>query len=308
MKPIKILIVEDELLIARNLAKKLKKIGYSVTEIVSSSEAGLKSIDECCPDLILMDIVIKGEKDGIDTATEINENYQIPIIYLTAYADDLTLERAEKTGSYGYILKPYSEKELHATIKMALSKHQQYQSILEKSILDPLTDLYNRRYLEEALDKELLRAKRHQYPVSLILIDIDHFKQVNDNYGHNTGDEVLKRMADIMRNNVRNSDIICRYGGEEILILLPECSLEKSSFIAELLRKIVSEIKVACDNFTLTNITISAGIASFPDHGLTRKALIEVADVALYQAKAQGRNQIVVGKSSSSYLSSPEFT
>lgn len=296
MEPTKILIVEDELLIARNLAKKLKKMGYDVTAIVSSYEAALKSISDCCPDLILMDIVIKGEKDGIDTATEINENYHIPIIYLTAYADDLTLERAEKTGSYGYILKPYSEKELHASIKMALSKHQQYQSILEKSILDPLTDLFNRRYMEEALEKELSRAERHQYPVSLILIDIDHFKQVNDKYGHDTGDEVLKVIANIMRNTVRQSDIICRYGGEEILILLPECSLEQAFFIADSIGKNVSTMQLYYNTHNLSNITISSGIAGFPEHGSKRKTIIQAADLALYQAKANGRNQAVVAK------------
>ena len=296
MEPTKILIVEDELLIARNLAKKLKKLGYYVTAIVSSYEAAFQSIRDCCPNLILMDIVIKGEKDGIHTATEINENYHIPIIYLTAYADDVTLERAEKTGSYGYILKPYSEKELHASIKMALSKHKQYEHILEKSILDPLTDLFNRRYMEEALEKELSRAERHQYPISLILIDIDHFKQVNDKYGHHTGDEVLKVIANVLRNSVRQSDIICRYGGEEILILLPECSLQQSFFIADSIRKDISQIELDYNSHHLSNITISAGIASYPDHGSNRKTIIHAADVALYQAKANGRNQVVVAQ------------
>jgi signal transduction histidine kinase len=125
MSDIKILIVEDELLIAKNLARKLEKLGYRVVDIVSSGSAALQRAAEKKPDLILMDIVIKGELDGIETAAKINERLNIPVIYTTAYADDYTLGRAEKTGSYGYAIKPFKERELHATIKMALSKHQE---------------------------------------------------------------------------------------------------------------------------------------------------------------------------------------
>ena len=130
----KILIVEDELLIAKGLSRKLAKLGYTVVDIVSSGTKAIQRATEIKPDLILMDIVIKGDMDGIETAAKINENLGIPVVYLTAYADDQTLDRAEITGSYGYILKPFKERELHATIKMALKKHQQ-QVQVEKSLL-----------------------------------------------------------------------------------------------------------------------------------------------------------------------------
>lgn len=124
-KAINILIVEDELLIAKNLSHKLENLGYQIVGIVSSGADAIQRAGEMEPDLILMDIVIKGDIDGIETAVIINQKFDIPIIYTTAYADDETLQRAENTGSYGYLLKPFKQRELHATIKIALSKHQE---------------------------------------------------------------------------------------------------------------------------------------------------------------------------------------
>lgn len=122
---INILIVEDELLIAKNLSHKLEKLGYQIADIVSSGADAIQRAGEIKPDLILMDIVIKGEIDGIETAAIIHQELDIPIIYTTAYADDETLQRAENSGSYGYLLKPFKEREIHATIKIALMKHQE---------------------------------------------------------------------------------------------------------------------------------------------------------------------------------------
>jgi signal transduction histidine kinase len=122
---INILIVEDELLIAKNLSHKLESLGYQIVGIVSCGADAIQRAGEMKPDLILMDIVIKGDIDGIETAVIINQKFDIPIIYTTAYADDETLQRAENTGSYGYLLKPFKQREVHATIKIALSKHQE---------------------------------------------------------------------------------------------------------------------------------------------------------------------------------------
>lgn len=131
MENINILIVEDELLIAKGLARKLKKMGYTVIDIVTSGQAALDAIAQQMPDLILMDIAIQGEIDGIETAGKIVAAYNLPIIYVTAYADDDTLERAGLTGSYGYILKPYKEREVHAAIQIALKKHKQAIALQE---------------------------------------------------------------------------------------------------------------------------------------------------------------------------------
>lgn len=131
MNTVQILIVEDELLIAKGLARKLKSLGYTVVGIVSSGIAAIEKVAETNPDLVLMDIVIKGDMDGIETAAKIHEQYGTPVIYLTAYADDSTLERAESTGSYGYLLKPFKEREVHAAIRMALKRYEQEVQVKE---------------------------------------------------------------------------------------------------------------------------------------------------------------------------------
>lgn len=131
MNTSQILIVEDELLIAQSLARKLTKLGYTIAGIVSSGESAILATIEKVPDLVLMDVVIKGEIDGIETAYKIYKDYGIPVIYLTAYADDETLRRAEKTGCYGYILKPFKERELNASIRMAINKHQQETQVVK---------------------------------------------------------------------------------------------------------------------------------------------------------------------------------
>ncbi|MBZ8178728.1 hybrid sensor histidine kinase/response regulator [Oscillatoria salina] len=147
MNEVKILIVEDELLIAKSLSRKLQALGYTVVSVVSSGLAALQKTIELNPDLILMDIAIKGNYDGIETANMIRESHNIPIVYLTAYADDDTLARAEKSGSYGYILKPFKERELHATIKIALKKHEEQLKIAEILAASQASNEEKKRYI-----------------------------------------------------------------------------------------------------------------------------------------------------------------
>jgi diguanylate cyclase len=167
MTNVKILIVEDELLIANNLARKLSKLGYEIVEIVSSGEKAIQMVGEKQPNLVLMDIVIKGEIDGIQAAAQISKKYGIPVIYLTAYADDETLSRAKSTTPFGYILKPFKDRELQVTIEIALQKHQDdleqkrayisqvrevEQKLSQVQKFDPLTQLFNRHGLQEEFD------------------------------------------------------------------------------------------------------------------------------------------------------------
>ncbi len=201
MSGTRILIVEDELLIAKGLSRKLNKLGYIVVDIVSSGKTALEKVAEHQPDLVLMDIVIKGEIDGIETTAKIHEFSNIPVIYLTAYADDRTIEKAETSGSYGYILKPYKERELHATIKMALHKHQkdvklqdslvkaetlsqeksQHLSTTSHDLRNPLTTImmsaelleqYGRKLSEDKKLNLLKRIKTAANNMNLLLEDV----------------------------------------------------------------------------------------------------------------------------------------
>jgi diguanylate cyclase (GGDEF)-like protein len=294
MEPNKILIVEDELLIARDLSQKLKKQGFEVTGIVTSGQAALQAIATAPPDLILMDIVIKGNQDGISTAVSIRERYDIPVLFLTAYADDETLQRAESTGAYGYLLKPFNERELLTTIRMTLRKHQQFQRLEEQSTRDALTGLFNRRHVITILPRECGYSKQYSYPLSFILIDIDHFKDFNDSYGHDAGDYVLQLVSQLLQTSVRKTDLVCRYGGEEVLILLPKCPLDQAKSIAEGLRKKVSDLEPYYQGQFLRPLTISLGVASFPLHAQDGQSVIKAADTALYVAKSKGRNQVVI--------------
>ncbi|MEB3161528.1 MAG: diguanylate cyclase [Synechocystis sp.] len=294
MSAVTILIVEDELLIARDLSQRLKKNAFQVVGVASSGTKAHELIAASPPDLVLMDIVIKGDKDGIVLAQEVHDQYNLPVIFLTAYADSETLQRSEQSGAYGYILKPFNEAELLVTIKLALQKHQQYTTLHQQSTRDALTGLFNRRFLEETLGKEEVKYHRYQREFSIILIDIDHFKRFNDTYGHAAGDYVLQRVSHLLQNHVRRMDLVCRYGGEEMLILLPECGLEHAGEVAETIRTALSAMQIAYEGADLGTVTASLGVACYPHHGGTGNETINTADQCLYQAKQNGRNQVVI--------------
>jgi diguanylate cyclase (GGDEF)-like protein len=167
----------------------------------------------------------------------------------------------------------------------------------EISITDSLTGLYNRKHLMETLDKEVSRCQRHSQAFSLMVIDIDHFKKYNDTYGHLAGDEVLRRLASIFRESVRNSDYAARYGGEEFIIMLPQIGPEQGVEAAERIRHKVAEEKFAGEGEPIS-VTISVGVASYPDNGEDTESVIRKADEALYEAKELGRNQVVLANAS----------
>lgn len=173
-----------------------------------------------------------------------------------------------------------------------LHEIQELQSRLqEQAIRDALTGLFNRRYLDETLPRELSRAKRDGYWLSLIMVDIDHFKQVNDTYGHSAGDEVIRSLGAILRQGTREGDIACRYGGEEFIVALPRMGIEDALVRAEKWRTEVEAILVRHGDFNI-RFTISAGVSGYPDQASDHEQLIECADVALYLSKKNGRNRV----------------
>ncbi|MBK9780051.1 MAG: GGDEF domain-containing protein [Anaerolineales bacterium] len=161
----------------------------------------------------------------------------------------------------------------------------------EQAIRDPLTGVFNRRYFAEALDNETARAKRENSPFSLVVLDVDHFKKVNDTYGHKCGDLVLQTLAKFLQENTRRSDIVCRFGGEEFVLLMPDAPLEDAYERAELFRK-KFEGMVNMYEGTEIRATFSAGVASFPVHADSGETLLGLADQALYASKAEGRNRV----------------
>jgi len=474
-----IMVVEDEKIIAMDIQNSLTKLGYDVKAVVASGEEAIQKAATERPDLVLMDIMLEGEMDGVQAAEQIRERFNIPIVYLTAYADDKTLQRAKQTGPFGYAIKPFAEKELHSTIEVALYKHKMEAAsqqanqklskqlkelerrnheitllnemghllqscstvedacavvaqfarqlfpmeagmlylfnplrnlfeavvtwgaappkpeeqaftpdaclalrrgeaywaedaevgslcrhvgesppacslcvprmaqgdvvvvlhlqnlhslqsgaepegltepkrhlavtvaehialalsnlkLLEKlrglSISDPLTGLFNRRYMEESLKRELRRAKRMGTPVGIVMLDLDHFKQFNDTFGHEVGDALLRDFGALLMAGTRGGDVACRYGNEEFVIILPGASLEDTYKRAEQFRKKVKRLHIQPHSESRAAVNLSAGVAIFPDHGATGEAILQTVDAALHRAKAKGRDLVVIAQ------------
>lgn len=179
-------------------------------------------------------------------------------------------------------------------LRIQLDEIAKLQAALkEQAIRDGLTGLYNRRYLDETLERELARAHRENLPLCMVMLDIDHFKRLNDTYGHQAGDDALRAMAGELHHHVRAEDIVCRYGGEEFLILMPHITLSVATERAESWRRAIEGIRLDAEG-TEIGFTASLGVAAYPEHGRTPDALTRSADLALYAAKSRGRNRVVV--------------
>jgi diguanylate cyclase (GGDEF)-like protein len=179
-------------------------------------------------------------------------------------------------------------------IGLSLASLQVRETLREQAIRDPLTRLFNRRFLEESLERELQLAGRKKQSVAVLFLDLDHFKRFNDTFGHEAGDMVLNSIADLFRGFFRATDICCRYGGEEFAIILPESSAENAATRADALRSDVKNLRLQYKNQTLGQITLSAGVAAFPEHGSTCLELLKIADQCLYESKARGRDVVTV--------------
>lgn len=286
--PKRLLVVEDEQIVALDLRGALEDLGYVVVGTAGSSDDALRKAEDEHPDLVLMDIRLAGPVDGIQTAALLRARFQIPVVYLTANADDATLARALETEPCGYLAKPYNQRSLHTTIEVAIRRHelesgmrkahdremtrlQQQKAELagiaehhrQEAMIDPLTGLYNRRFLEGALKRELDLARRKHRCVGLILLDLDRFKALNDQFGHAAGDSALRAVADFLHYRLRASDTACRYGGEEILVIVPGAHAAEAAALAEQLRVGVEQLVVAHAGRPL-RITASFGVAAYP--------------------------------------------
>jgi diguanylate cyclase (GGDEF)-like protein len=179
------------------------------------------------------------------------------------------------------------------TLSLALANIYLRETLHHQSLHDTLTGLYNRRYLDEFLLKAINTAQRNQTPLSVVLLDIDFFKKINDEHGHDAGDTVLQEVSRVFQNENRTSDLICRYGGEEFIFVLNNCSLNDAIIHINKIFDKINSLSIYSGNQKLDRITLSAGISTFPESGKIPSDLIETSDKALYQAKNTGRNKIV---------------
>jgi len=318
-QPRRILVVEDECIVAFDLTIVLEDLGYAVVGTATSSDEALRVADAQYPDLVLMDINIAGHTDGVHAGRLLTARHHVPLVYLTANVDTATLGRALATEPAGYLVKPYNEHSLRTTIEVAFRRHEAEQvrqrlhereraqfeqkysdmtnlarRLRREATRDPLTGLHNRRHLDYVMKREISFAQRDGHTVAFIVLDLDRFKQLNDNFGHLVGDAALHAVAELLRARIRIYDIACRYGGEEIVIVVPGASTSGAVALADHLRAGIEGISVACEDGRVARFTASLGVASFPEHGWDAAAVFSAADQALYQAKASGRNRVAV--------------
>ncbi|MBV9863727.1 MAG: diguanylate cyclase [Abitibacteriaceae bacterium] len=180
-------------------------------------------------------------------------------------------------------------------ISLALANLHLQETLRSQSVRDPLTGLFNRRYLEESLEREINRAQRNQRSLGIIMVDVDHFKRINDTYGHEGGDTVLRELGNLLQSSLRKGDVACRYGGEEFTLLLPDASLEDALQKAEQLCEAARQLIIQHSTQTI-KITLSQGVAAFPQHGEVGEGIIQAADAALYRAKHQGRDRVILAE------------
>lgn len=208
----------------------------------------------------------------------------------------LRVDKSSKTSPEAAMLNEQLAITSTEHISLALANLNLREKLRNQAIRDPLTGLFNRRYIEETMERERQRAVRSQVPLGVIMMDLDHFKNFNDMFGHDAGDAVLRELGVFLQKHIRGSDIACRYGGEEFVLILPETPLDAVQERAETLRTKIKQLSVHHRRQSLGSLSLSFGVALFPEHGTTADALLHTADQALYQAKQAGRDQVVIAK------------
>jgi diguanylate cyclase (GGDEF)-like protein len=320
-----LMIVEDQAVIAADLETSLLRCGYRVCGMVASGAEAVEMARRERPDLVLMDIRLQGAIDGIETAEKLNRELDAPVIFLTAHTDEEMVQRAKLLAPYGFLVKPFDERELQINVEMALHKHQIERQLaaanldihrlnvrLEQQMAermttkleltlnrlrkaerdaynDLLTGLANRALYMEQLQLQLEICIRNKCALAVLYLDLDGFKSVNDTFGHATGDELLQAVAVRIVNSIRVSDLAARLGGDEFVVMLVQSDMDKAKLVADKLVVALSEPYQLVHH--VVTISASIGAASFPETGNCSAALLERADVALYEAKRSGKRR-----------------
>ncbi len=297
-----ILIVDDNPDNLEIISTRLQFRGYNVATAERGEEA-IGIVHDRRPDLMLLDIMMP-DMDGYEVARRIRATEDlayIPIIFVTARDSTEDKVTGLDAGADDYLTKPINFPELEARVRSMLRIKRLQDQLEEKnkeleelSISDGLTGLYNHRHIHELLQEEFERSKRSGEPVSVVMLDLDKFKAVNDTWGHQAGDHVLVTLADILRETAREVDRLGRYGGEEFIAVLPEADSDAAITFAERVRDMVEKQKFEIDEEEPLHLTISVGVATHPDDAPDgARRLVYYADQALYSAKNTGRNTVV---------------
>lgn len=299
----RILVVDDSAAFRAEASNALEG-SAEVGEVLEAEDGlvALRMMAEHRPDLVICDLVMPA-CDGMQLLrlrAAKPELAGIPVVMLTSASQlERRVELLER-GAADYIVKPFEPRELLARVRVHLRSHILQEELEEANRLlqvlsctDGLTGVFNRRHFDNELDAQLSRSRRYKFPLSLVLVDVDHFKRVNDEHGHPAGDKVLRAIAGTLQSMVRKADVVARYGGEELALVLANTGEDGAAILAERVRAAVAGLEVVDDRATI-RCTVSAGMAtSQPGDPLDTSKLLHRADVALYTAKRTGRDRVV---------------
>jgi two-component system cell cycle response regulator len=295
-----ILIVEDH---ARSAARMVEGIARIHTVTVESDpQTGLlKLLDEAC-DLLIVSLSL-AQADGLRLVSQVRSlerTRHLPIILLVEPGDEPRLMRGLDMGVNDYLMRPVERNEMLARVRTQIRRKRhsdrlraRLEESVELAVVDPLTGLHNRRYMEERLRTLIAQAVRSGRPLSLLIADIDHFKAVNDTWGHDIGDKVLRQVAQRFRQNIRSMDLACRFGGEEFVAIMPDLDLARALQVGERLRASIAGDVCTIGPGQPLQVTASVGLAALAGWDETPDSLIKRADQALYAAKRRGRNRVM---------------
>jgi two-component system cell cycle response regulator len=297
----RILVIEDRLETVAWFTAALTP-QHEVTSVDTFEEA-LVRVRGGDPDLVVVSLGMRGF-DGLRLCSQLRslpEGRNVPILVVVSDGDRRKLTQALEMGVNDYLTRPVDKNELVARVRTQLRKKRyadrlrhNVQLSLEMAITDQLTGLHNRRYMSRHLDNLVSSAKKNEKPIAFVIMDIDYFKSVNDSYGHDIGDEVLKEFASRIAANVRGIDLACRYGGEEFVVVMPDTDIAFAYSVSERLRHSIETTPFRISRApNALNMTISIGIAGLEGTGDSADALLHRADQALYSAKKTGRNKVV---------------
>ncbi len=268
---------------------------YDVIATISGVDA-LKIVEEEKKiDLILLDIMMPN-MNGYEVCKKLKADERtkdIPIIFITAKADENSIEKAYDLGGTDYVTKPFRPKELLSRVKKELKYHEMMEELKILASTDPMTKLYNRRYFTQISEHTLDLMKREKKNLSVIMLDIDKFKNVNDTYGHKVGDDVIIALSNKLLEHQRKSDICCRYGGEEFVILLPNTSINGANVLAQKIREDIEALTINTSSNKDLKFTVSLGVSQVNlENEYNIELALKRADDALYEAKETGRNRV----------------
>jgi diguanylate cyclase (GGDEF)-like protein len=296
--PASILIVEDEGIVAQDLKEALTRLGYRISGVASEGAQAVSMAAQLHPELVVMDVSLRGEVDGIQAACMIQEHAHVPIIFLTGHRDSETLQRAVLTGPLGYLIKPFHEDELRCAIEVAIHKHRAELAVREReealrrnaelmqnlSLIDELTQLRNRRGFFELAQQALKVARREHYAMGVFFMDLNGLKRINDTLGHQAGDQALRDTAEVLRRTFRSADIVARIGGDEFVAMAHVHSTEDLHALSSRLRQHLQESNQAHRRPYPLNISVGMTLVDIPTEE-DLESLLARADAAMYEEK-----------------------